>query len=64
MIRVPPTMRLGPEAAVREVSSCAEVGGPFSIERSFGEAWCGACGHRVAEHAKTTALTFAESNGR
>ncbi len=47
---VPAAMRLDHLARVRTVASCIEVGGPFSVERSFGESWCGGCGYRVSDH--------------
>lgn len=42
-------MRTNHEAPIR---SCIDAGGPFSVERSFGETWCGGCGYRVGDHQR------------
>lgn len=46
-------LRVAKDERVRTVSSCADVGGPFSVERSFGTEWCGSCGYPVSEHSKS-----------
>lgn len=53
-VSVPAAMRLDLSARVRTVASCLEAGGPFSVERSFGESWCGGCGYRVADHERAS----------
>lgn len=48
--RLPAGLRLDLERREAAVKSCVDAGGPFSVERSFGDLWCGSCGYAVSRH--------------